>query len=124
MKGVAAWAVSVFLIAATAEAHVTVRPRESKAGATEKYTVRVPTEGKVATTSVEIEIPAGVTVRARGFDLQERVYCSTLTTISRVQWRLRTMTDSSSCRTCLAVAVRAPSIKCGRAVAKASAAPG
>lgn len=50
------------LVAVAAEAHVSVRPRESKAGATEKYTVRVPTEGKVATTSVEVEIPQGVTV--------------------------------------------------------------
>ena len=32
-------------------AHVTVRPRESKPDAEERYVVRVPTEGKVATTS-------------------------------------------------------------------------
>lgn len=50
------------VVPALAAAHVGVRPRESKAGADEKYTVRVPTEGKVATTSVELEIPAGVTV--------------------------------------------------------------
>lgn len=43
-------------------AHVSVRPRESKPGAEEKYTVRVPTEGTVATTHVELEIPASVTV--------------------------------------------------------------
>lgn len=43
-------------------AHVSVRPRESKPGADEKYTVRVPTEGTVATTHVQLEIPAGVTV--------------------------------------------------------------
>jgi uncharacterized protein YcnI len=45
-----------------AQAHVTVWPQESRAGAGERYTVRVPTEGKVATTSVELEIPADVTV--------------------------------------------------------------
>lgn len=50
------------LIASVAQAHVSVRPRESKAGATEKYIVRVPTEGKMATISVEVEIPQGVTV--------------------------------------------------------------
>ena len=50
------------LLASAAQAHVSVRPRESKPGATEKYTVRVPTEGKVATTSVEVEIPHGVMV--------------------------------------------------------------
>ena len=43
-------------------AHVTVRPRESKPAAEERYTVRVPTEGKVATTSVELQVPEGVTI--------------------------------------------------------------
>ena len=39
--------VTFLALAAVAEAHVTVQPRESKAGATEKYSMRVPTEGKV-----------------------------------------------------------------------------
>jgi uncharacterized protein YcnI len=43
-------------------AHVSVRPRESKPGAEERYTVRVPTEGTVATTYVRLEIPASVIV--------------------------------------------------------------
>ncbi|MFA5911638.1 MAG: DUF1775 domain-containing protein [Vicinamibacterales bacterium] len=43
-------------------AHVGVRPRESKPGIEERYSVRVPTEGAVATTSVRLEIPDGVTV--------------------------------------------------------------
>lgn len=43
-------------------AHVSVRPRESKPGVDERYTVRVPTEGNVATTHVRLEIPAGVAV--------------------------------------------------------------
>ena len=55
-------ALALTLVASAAHAHVSVRPRESKPGATEKYIVRVPTEGKVATTSVEVDIPAGVTV--------------------------------------------------------------
>ena len=50
------------LMASAAQAHVSVRPRESKPGATEQYIVRVPTEGKVATTSVELDIPQGVLV--------------------------------------------------------------
>ena len=50
------------LLPIIAAAHVTVWPRESTAGATEKYTVRVPTEGKVMTTSVELEVPEGVIV--------------------------------------------------------------
>ena len=55
-------ALALTLVASAAQAHVSVRPRESKPGATEKYIVRVPTEGKVATTAVELEIPIGVTV--------------------------------------------------------------
>jgi len=47
---------------AAAAAHVGVRPREPKAGAEGHYTVRVPTEGAAATTSVRFEIPEGVTV--------------------------------------------------------------
>jgi uncharacterized protein YcnI len=47
---------------AVVEAHVTVWPRESRAGAGERYTVRVPTEGKVPTTSIELEVPKDVTV--------------------------------------------------------------
>jgi uncharacterized protein YcnI len=52
------------VVATTLSAHVTVWPRESRAGASEKYTVRVPTEGKVATTSVTLETPEGVTIAA------------------------------------------------------------
>src|SRR4030095_7763475 len=48
----------------TIQAHVTVWPQQSQPGASERYTVRVPTEGQVATTSVELEIPADVTVSA------------------------------------------------------------
>jgi uncharacterized protein YcnI len=58
------WTVATGLIVASvaALAHVTVAPRESQAGAEQRYTVRVPTEGDVATTSVELEIPADVTI--------------------------------------------------------------
>jgi uncharacterized protein YcnI len=57
-------AVIVLAAASTARAHVTVWPQQSQAGGSERYTVRVPTEGQVATTSVELEIPAGMTVSA------------------------------------------------------------
>jgi uncharacterized protein YcnI len=50
------------LIPVIAQAHVSITPRDSAAGATEKYVVRAPTEGKVLTTSVELEVPDGVTV--------------------------------------------------------------
>jgi uncharacterized protein (TIGR02246 family) len=43
-------------------AHVTVLPREAKPGVEQQYTVRVPTEGQVATTSVYLEVPEGVTI--------------------------------------------------------------
>ena len=43
-------------------AHVTIAPAESKLGASERYTVRVPTEGQVATVGVDLEVPEGVTV--------------------------------------------------------------
>jgi uncharacterized protein YcnI len=65
MKSAVSWSVVVAISLAfvsSAFAHVTVWPRESQAGAYEKYVVRVPTEGKVATTSVELEIPAGATL--------------------------------------------------------------
>ena len=54
----------VVLFAANAgvRAHVTVWPQQSQAGAGERYTVRVPTEGQVATTSVELEVPPDVNV--------------------------------------------------------------
>ena len=55
------FALAIFL-PTLALAHVTVRPRESAPGAEEKYTVRVPTEGAVATVKLELEIPEGVTV--------------------------------------------------------------
>lgn len=56
------FATLVVLVPSFAMAHVSIRPRESKPGAEEQYTVRVPTEGAVATTHVMLEIPADVTV--------------------------------------------------------------
>jgi len=56
---VLAW---LLLMPAAAQAHVSITPRESTQGATEKYTVRIPTEGKVATTAAELEVPEGVIV--------------------------------------------------------------
>ncbi len=54
--------VGLLMGAHPAWAHVTVAPRESRPGISARYTVRVPTEGKVATVEVELEIPEGVTV--------------------------------------------------------------
>jgi uncharacterized protein YcnI len=50
------------LLTAVMQAHVSITPRQSTNGATEKYTIRIPTEGKVATTGADIEFPEGVIV--------------------------------------------------------------
>ena len=55
-------AICLVLGAAAVGAHVTVWPRESQQGTGERYTVRVPTEGQVTTTAVELEVPADVRV--------------------------------------------------------------
>ena len=49
-------------VASPAFAHVGISPRESKPGATETYTFRVPSEGGKTTTSVVLDVPDGVTV--------------------------------------------------------------
>jgi uncharacterized protein YcnI len=55
-------AACLLLMPLAAHAHVSITPRQSRAGATEKYTIRIPTEGKVATVGADIEFPAGVIV--------------------------------------------------------------
>jgi uncharacterized protein YcnI len=55
-------ALGIMLISSAAHSHVRVRPVESQAGARETYTISVPTEGSVATSSVELEVPATVSV--------------------------------------------------------------
>jgi uncharacterized protein YcnI len=52
----------LFLWPAVAQAHVSITPRQSTQGITEKYTVRIPTEGKVATVAAELEAPEGVII--------------------------------------------------------------
>ena len=54
--------VAVLFFGVTAEAHVRITPAESKAGAAETYTARVPTEGKVTTTAVQLDVPDGVSI--------------------------------------------------------------
>ena len=57
-----ATAAAVLFVAHAAFAHVTVWPQQSRAGMAERYTVRVPTERNVSTVSIEVDVPAGVTV--------------------------------------------------------------
>lgn len=61
-RRVAATVVCLAFTFAILEAHVVVTPRESAAGAEQVYTVRVPTEGTVSSTSLELDIPDGVHV--------------------------------------------------------------
>jgi uncharacterized protein YcnI len=58
----AGFAAAVMLLSPLARAHVTVRPAEAVPGTTTTYTVRVPTEGETVTTSVELEVPTGVSI--------------------------------------------------------------
>jgi uncharacterized protein YcnI len=60
-KMITAMALSL-MVPVILQAHVSVSPQESTPGATVKYVVRVPTEGKVTTTGADLEVPEGVTV--------------------------------------------------------------
>jgi uncharacterized protein YcnI len=67
---------AAWLIASSAFAHVRVSPRESAAGATERYTMRVPTERQSSTVRIELEVPNAVTVvsiaPASGWKIEEK----------------------------------------------------
>ena len=52
----------IVLSSIIAEAHVAVLPKESAAGATEKYTMRVPDEKNIPTVRMEAEFPAAAEV--------------------------------------------------------------
>jgi uncharacterized protein YcnI len=64
MKGkmIRAVAFAALFAPAVAYAHVSITPRQSTLGATEKYVIRIPTEGKVATTAAELDVPEGVII--------------------------------------------------------------
>jgi uncharacterized protein YcnI len=53
---------AIVLASTPAFAHVGISPRESKHGATETYTLRVPSEGGKTTMSVVLDVPDGVTI--------------------------------------------------------------
>jgi uncharacterized protein YcnI len=55
-------AICMLALPLAAYAHVSITPRQSTNGATEKYTVRIPTEGKVATIAAEMDVPEGVII--------------------------------------------------------------
>jgi uncharacterized protein YcnI len=59
------WAGGIAVLLLTlspAYAHVTIQPKQSTAGVSENYTIRVPTEKFVPTVRVEIEFPSTLTV--------------------------------------------------------------
>jgi uncharacterized protein YcnI len=47
----------MLLVPMTAQAHLSMTPRAFTHGATQKYAIMIPTEGKVNTTGAEIEFP-------------------------------------------------------------------
>ena len=52
----------LILTVAAAYGHVTIQPKESTVGASETYTMRVPTEKFTPTVRVEVEFPANLNV--------------------------------------------------------------
>lgn len=67
---------AALIVAAVAYAHVTVRPKESVAGTSEKYTMRVPTEKGVPTVRIEVEFPGAAEIltldEKAGWKLEQR----------------------------------------------------
>jgi uncharacterized protein YcnI len=57
-----ALALALFAAASPATAHVTVWPKQSAAGAHEKYEVRVPNEKPIDTVAVEVRFPSGLRI--------------------------------------------------------------
>lgn len=53
---------ALFLGVTMASAHVVVLPRETTAGATQNYTMRVPTEKAVPTVRIEAEFPSAIQI--------------------------------------------------------------
>ena len=53
---------ALLLVASAAYAHVNLQPRESAPGVTVTYMMRVPTEGTVTTTGIELEVPDAMTI--------------------------------------------------------------
>ncbi len=82
-------AVVVLVCSTSLSAHVMVSPPESKTAATQKYELRVHNEGKVAATSVELEIPDSITV----LDVAQPAAGSFMTTksgarITAITWQI------------------------------------
>ena len=55
-------AIALLAVGTVAQAHVTVSPEQSAGGAVQRYTIQVPTEGKVTTVAVDLDVPPDVTI--------------------------------------------------------------
>jgi uncharacterized protein YcnI len=66
LKAIALAGIAAILCPCIAAAHTTISPRQSVAGAMEKYTVRVPAEAEVMSKGAELEVPDGVIVQTLG----------------------------------------------------------
>ena len=63
MKRVVQAITAIFVVAGSvASAHIMVSPPDAKVGVDQNYELRVHNEGKIATTSLDLEIPEGITV--------------------------------------------------------------
>ena len=62
MKRVCAVLFALPLFGALLSAHIMVSPPQSKPGITQTYELRVHNEGKIATTALDLDIPADITV--------------------------------------------------------------
>ena len=71
-RGILLVVLSTLAFTLSAKAHIRVLPLESHQGIRQTYTVKVPTEGNVATTSVELEIPEGVSVASVAGQAEEK----------------------------------------------------
>src|SRR5690349_1871280 len=62
MKRVLGVVLGLPLLGVALSAHIMVSPPQSKPGVTQTYELRVHNEGKVATTSLDLDIPQAITV--------------------------------------------------------------
>ena len=67
---------ALLMLAVSADAHVRMSPRESAPGATERYSMRVPTERQSPTVRIEIDFPPAATVvslePAQGWNIEQK----------------------------------------------------
>jgi len=87
----------MLLTAVSLFAHVGVTPRESRPGAVETYTLRVPSEGGMMTSSVALDVPPGVTITSvasgDGFKHEET---KVGTRITQVIWTIQIKAGASA----------------------------